>query len=136
MKKALVLALFAISYEIVSGQFCSDLPTESVIAEDFAEQLGSFIPQPSTRELYNNCIAYDGASKNYREITVTVRYTTGSSTFSAQARYMCGETGSGTGQYMWAVGNVMRNSGTTDTQSGCANCAGTSATTCNRKLFG
>lgn len=137
MEKALVLSLFVISYGIVSGQFCSDLPPESTIAVDFAEQLGSFIPQSSDRELYYNCIAYDGASRNHIETTVTVRYVTGSSIFSAQARYVCGETDSGTGVYEWAVGNVMRDTGTTETRSGCANCEATSEpTTCARKLFG
>ena len=130
MEKALVLALFTLSYRIVSGQFCFDLPTRSTIVADFAEQLGSMIPQLSSREFYSNCIAYDEASSNYRETTVTVRYITGSSTFSAQATYVCGETGTG---YAWAVGSVMPDAGTTDSQSGCMNCRSTVATTCTRK---
>ena len=134
MEKALALALFTLlSYRIVSGQFCFDLPSESTITEGFAKQLGSRIPPSSSRQFYYNCIAYDGASRNFKETTVTVRYITGSSTFSAQARYVCGDTGMGS--YEWAVGNVLQHAGTTERQLGCINCESTSTTTCTRKLL-
>ena len=134
MEKALALVLFTISYGIVSGQFCPDLPSESTIAENFAEQLQSLIPESSSMRFYNNCIAYDGASRNYAEATFTVEYTTGSSIFTAQGRYVCREeTGTPPRYYVWSVMMVMPNVGTTNFQLGCMDCSSTSDTTCTCK---
>lgn len=134
MEKALVLVLFTISCGIVNGQFCPDLPLETTITRNFAEQLESLIPQSSSMQFYNNCIAYDGASRNYVEATITVQYITGSSTFSAQARYVCSATDT-PGSYVWAVDMVMPNNGTENFQSGCMDCRNTTPTTCTRKFL-
>ena len=136
MEKALTLALFTLTYGIVSGQFCTSLPTQSTILTDFEEHIGSMIPagDPSTM-LYTNCIAYDADSMNYAETTVTVQYRIGSSVFSAQATYVCRLTEMG-GVYVWAVaGKVMPNTGTTMSSSGCIDCMGSTATNCTRELL-
>jgi len=135
MAKVLILALFIItlSYEVASGQFCQQLPQPLLIEQDFANGLGSTVDQSSSKEFYYNCIAYDGASRNFKQTTVTVTYRTGSSVFSAQATYVCGQTDTMTGTYLWAIGNVMPNAGTPTNQSmeaSCRNCMAQTTTTC------
>jgi len=134
MAKALILALFTLSYEVASGQFCQQLPQPLLIELDFANGLDSiFDLSASSKEFYYNCIAYDGASRNFKQTTVTVRYRTGSSVFSAQATYVCGQTDTMTGTYLWAIGNVMPNAGTPTNQSmeaSCRNCMAQTTTTC------
>lgn len=135
MAKALLLALFTLSYRVVSGQFCPNLPQPSVIFANFDSQLND--RSYDSRQIYYNCIAYDGTSRNYKETTVTVQYVTGSSQFSARATYVCGQTDS-VGIYVWRSGDVNSNAGTPTNQStemGCINCRDTTvATTCTRKL--
>ena len=130
MEKALLIILFTLSCRIASGQFCRQVPPESQIVAEFDSQLGEAVDQSSTREVTYNCIAYDGASQGFKETTVTVRYRSGSSVFSAQARYVCGNTGVG---FVWAIGTVMADAGTDSTETGCRNCMNTTPTTCTRK---
>lgn len=134
MEKALLLAVLTVGlYGIASGQFCLQLPQPNDIALDFSIGL-SRSDLPTDREFYYNCIAYDGASQNFKDTTVTVRYLMGSSVFSAQATYVCGYTGS---DYLWAIGSVTSDAGTPTNQStvaGCSNCMSTTTvTTCTRK---
>jgi len=135
MEKALTLVLFTLAYRIVSGQFCTSLPTQSTILINFDEQIRSMIPigDPSTM-LYTNCIAYDADSMNYAETTVTVKYSIGNSVFSAQATFVCGPTGTDDA-YVWAVGEVVPNTGTTVSSTGCIDCMASTATTCTRELL-
>lgn len=138
MAKALtlILALFTLSYKVTSGQFCQQLPQPAVIEVDFANILADLTYQSSTKEFYYNCIAYDGASRNFKETTVTVRYVTGSSIFSAQARYVCDQTDT-TGTYPWSIsGSVIPHTGTSTNQStetSCRNCMAQTPTTCSRE---
>ena len=139
MAKALtlLLALFTLSFSSVNGQFCQQLPQPSTIFENFSMQVNPPDQFTADRKLYHNCIAYDATSRNFRETTVTVQYITGSSVFSAQATYVCGETAAGSGTYAWAIGSVVSNSGIATNQStetGCSNCRSTTAaSTCTRK---
>ena len=130
MDKALLIALFTLSCRIASGQFCRELPTESVIFTDFDNQLGTAVDQSFTREVTYNCVAYGGTSRGFKETTVTVRYISGSSVFSTQATYVCGNTGTG---FVWAIGTVTADAGTDTTETGCRNCMNTTPTTCTRK---
>lgn len=132
MEKALLIALFTLSCRIATGQnqFCRQLPLESQIVTEFDSQLGEAVDQSSTKEVSYNCIAYDGASRGFKETSVTVRYRSGSSVFSAQARYVCGNTGVG---FVWAIGTVIADAGTDSTETGCRNCMNTTPTTCTRK---
>ena len=133
MAKILLLVLFALSYRIVRGQLCQQLPENSVILANFESRLSqSSVQSPDSREIHYNCIAYDGTSRNLREMTVTVRYITGSSVFSARATYMCGETNG------WSIPpqpGVMADTGTQLTaETNCSNCKAPTETTCTRKL--
>ena len=130
MDKALLIALFTISCRIASGQFCLQLPPESTIFTEFDNQLGAAVDQSSTKLATYNCVAYDGTSRNFKETTVTVRYISGSSVFSAQATYVCGDTGNG---FVWAIGTVMGDAGTDTSETGCRNCRNTTPTKCTRK---
>lgn len=134
MEKALLLVLFSLSYGIVSGQFCQDLPQQSEIIADFRAALGGS-DQSSNREFYYNCIAYDGASQNHRQTTITVRYITGSSVFSARGTYVCGGDATNSSSYAWKFqdASVVANAGTTKSEVGCSNCMASTDTTCTRK---
>ena len=132
MKLFLVLA-YVISYSCVNGQqSCTNLPSLSIIENDFHSAVNESDQAGNTfdlREIFYNCIDYtspDGSTIG--ETTITARYEVEDGVFLGQSLYACVNMN---GAMIWVSGGVMLKTGLAENgMERCRNCRSFTQTTC------
>lgn len=131
--KLLLLLAYVISYGFVEGQqSCTNLPSLSIIENDFhtavndSDQAGNTF---ALRGIFYNCISYASSNgSSYGETTIAARYAVEDGEFLGQVLYACVSMN---GAMVWVSDEVMLKTGLAENRTErCSDCRASTPTTC------